>query len=629
MNDAVGNFLGSYTWIDNVLLDGMDYFAGLFYFFNHWAYRIAAWVMLVGLLINAIKLLFGAEAIKKVAIGTLGKLLVFGLLFFSYNSIVATVANTALSWGSNSGGGRGTVTANLITLMEQTKADLAIAQELSAIENPKERETKLKSMKKEYRAQKAMGRGTKNRLVNDLVSSDGVANYRNQANLYKDVDEVIDFQEKTLKTLEGILVPTKVKDKNGNLVDTYFLATTLIDKKGNPTYYVSPAAFLKVSFLTGELMWRRQADYVEIKYNEALEDAEERTKGDWVKFPALEAMLETYTMSTFFNFILCFICKIAIFICAIMILIQYIMTFFEYAIVTSIVVFYIPFYLADATKQITAKLFPIFWNFFIKLMVITICMWFSLYIYINIGSDQMGAGVPFDAMSFLTTMFSILLSFVVTQSSPKISQTIISGNPELSMGEFLMAAGTMWGAQKAARGVAGGVAKTVARPAGQAVGEGRARAAQFKQKTKDAGGGRFSQAGAAITGGVLGGVAGGAKGIGKEIGNLGGTLLFTEQSSQTAGVRFRRGVADGAASVFGSQSDSKEKTQFKVSKKSENKTASTNNVTKTNNTKFEGESTKTANVHKPKGYATKFNDASVNKTESPHKSSDKNQGENK
>lgn len=553
MGDAVTNALGGYTWIDNVLLDGLDYFSGLFYFFQHWSLRIASFILLIGLLISAIKLLFGAEAIKKAAIGTLGKLLVFFLIFNFYNSIVATVANTALSWGSRSGGGRRTVTHNLVTLMEQTKNDLAVAEMLSKIENPKEREKKLQQMKTSFyknKSKRGMGKGTNNLLVSNLVSADGVQNFQNQVYLYKgdDLENVITSQLKTLKTLEGVLVPGKVKDKNGNLIDTYFLNTTLVDKKGNSTYYISPASFLKVSILTGNLLWKRQADYCEVKYHETKEKVEKR--GDLVKFPTIEAFFETYSFSELANFLLCFICQIAIFLCAIMVLMQYIMTFFEYAIVTSIVIFYTPFYLADITKQITSKMFPIFWHFFIKIMVITICMWFSLYIYINLASDQMGAATPFDATTFCATMFSILLSFVVTQSSPKISQTIISGNPELSMGELLMGAATMYGAGKIGQSAMRQGGLIGARALGEGHGRGKMTAANLKERVKSSGGGRIAQAfaGAAgyVGGAAVGGVKGGVTGVGSRASSFAGSVLFGKNNKeQSVGATFKGSMVKG------------------------------------------------------------------------------------
>lgn len=466
MGTPISDALGGYVWIDNVLLDGMDYFAGMFGFFLSVCTIIARAVLFIGLVINAIKLMFGAEAIKKVLIGTISKIVIFLFLMTFYNRIVASVANTALQWGSISGGGRGSVASGMENLMFEAKHELAIAQQLAKYPL-KERKKKLKAMSKDYRERKGkgIGKGSNNLLVDGMVSKEGVLNFQNQANLYRDTDEVLADQVQTMEILSSILVPGKSKDKNGNEIDRYFLSCSLKNLNGDDTQYISPASFLKIAILTGKLIWKRQADYCTVKYGEAKEDAEGFGK---MMPPEIKAFFETYTISVLFNFLLCFICQLAIIICAILALIQYIMTVFEYSIVTSVIVFYIPFYLSDATKSITAKLFPIFWNFFIKLMIITICMWFSLFLYINLASDQISGGLPFDLTVFCTTMFTILLSFIVTQSSPKISQTIISGNPELSMGEFLAGVATMGGAAMLGKKAVNAGQKGVATVAGGA-----------------------------------------------------------------------------------------------------------------------------------------------------------------
>lgn len=543
-NGVITEALGGYSWIDSVLIDGMDYFASVFWFFMEIAKWTGSLVLFVGLMISAIKLVFGAEAIKKVAIGTLMKMLLFLLLIQFYNPLVKLVSNTALTWGSRSGGGRATATLNLGTLMAQAKDDLALAQSIKTkYKTDEERKVALKEMGKKYKDLKGMGKNTGNALTRDLTIEGGTGLFRNQAHAYQDIDKTIDYQIKTLETLEGLLVNTQVKDKNGNLIDTYFLNTTLKDKHGNDTYYISPASFLKVSILTGNLMMKRQLDYMTIDYNEKLEENED-IKGHLFGTTAgvEKAMADLATwFSVYFNFsnliniLLCFICQVAIGLCAIFALIQYIMTIFEFTIVTSIVVFYVPFCLADITKQITAKLFPIFWNFFIKIMIITICMWFSLHLYINLAADQMGLAVPFDFPVFCTTMFTILLSFVVTQNAPKISQTIISGNPELSMGEFLQAGATMVGTGVLGAKIAKGGANTVARPAGSAVGRSVASHARAKAEGKDFIG-QFCAAGEGIAKGVVGGAF-------KSAGNILDGNFFEKQ---TPSVTFKRAMAEGA-----------------------------------------------------------------------------------
>lgn len=561
------NIIGSYTWVDNVLVDGMDYFAGMFGYFQDIAWALGALVLFVGLMVNAIKLVFGAESIKKVAVGTLGKLCVFVILFYGYQRITGAVSSSALKWGSHSGKGRSTVTANLVGLMDQAEHDLAIANRLAGM-NKKARENEIKKMKQTVKEKKALGQGDNDNFFSDMTSKDGMSVFANQANLYRDPEKVAEYQAQTMKTLREVLTPGKVKDKDGNLIDTYFLATTLYDKHGRSTNYISPASFLKISILTGELILRRQMDYIEIKYGEDVDKHKEAGGIESAVAPIIAFFSVKCDFTNILNLIFCFICCIAVIFCGIFAIIQYAMTMFEYAIVTSIVIFYVPFYLADISKNIATKLFPIFWNFLIKMMVVTMLMWFALFQYINLASDQMSMTVPFNLTVFATTMFTILLSFIVTQNGPKVAQTIISGNPELSMGEFLQAGGTMVAGGMLGRKALGGASRVGAGVAGGAIGSGVAQAT----KAKSAAGGGVKGAFAGAAGFVGGAVTGGIKGAGKETSSLVGNALFGRNAhGETTGVYFSKAMAGGASAVL---KESKEKETNTKTNTADHKTSS-------------------------------------------------------
>ena len=583
------NIIGSYTWIDNVLIDGMDYFAGMFGYFQDIAWALGALVLFVGLMISAIKLVFGAESIKKVAVGTLGKLCMFIILFYGYRRITGAVSNSALKWGSYSGKGRSTVTANLVGLMDQAEHDLAVANRLTGMDK-KAREKEIKKMKQTVKEKKALGQGGNDNFFSDMTSKDGMSVFANQANLYRDPEEVVEYQAQTMETLREVLTPGKIKDKNGNLIDTYFLATTMYDKHGRPTNYISPASFFKISILTGKLIWRRQADYIEIKYGEDVDKHKEAGKIESAMAPVLAFFSVKCDFTNLLNLVLCLICCIAVIACGIFAIIQYMMTMFEYAIVTSIVIFYVPFYLADLSKSIATKLFPIFWNFLIKMMVVTMLMWFAMFQYINLASDQMGMAIPFDLTVFATTMFTILLSFIVTQNGPKVAQTIISGNPELSMGEFLQAGGTMAAGGMLGRKALGGASRVGAGVVGEAVGSGTA----YATKAKAAAGGGAKGFFAGAAGFVGGSVIGGIKGARKETNALVGNALFGRNAQgETTGVHFSKAMASGASGVLKELKEKETKTE---TNNAEHETARQSEKAE-NTEKFHSENTSSGDKH--------------------------------
>lgn len=46
-------------------------------------------------------------------------------------------------------------------------------------------------------------------------------------------------------------------------------------------------------------------------------------------------------------------------------------------------------------------------------------------------------------VSFVTVVFTCVIGFVLTQNAPKIAQTLMTGQPQLSMGELVTAEGTL------------------------------------------------------------------------------------------------------------------------------------------------------------------------------------------
>lgn len=105
--------------------------------------------------------------------------------------------------------------------------------------------------------------------------------------------------------------------------------------------------------------------------------------------------------------------------------------------------FFIPFILFDGTKELPKKLVPVFTGFLIKIIVITICMFFVFYLFIQKTVDIMTDNGGMNWVSFVTVVFTCVIGFVLTQNAPKITQTLMTGQPQLSMGELVTAAGTL------------------------------------------------------------------------------------------------------------------------------------------------------------------------------------------
>ncbi len=161
---------------------------------------------------------------------------------------------------------------------------------------------------------------------------------------------------------------------------------------------------------------------------------------------------------------------IALICCTIFAEIQYIMTILEYTIIMGIGAFFIPFILFDGTKEMPKKLIPVFTGFLVKMIVITICMFYVFYPFIETTINIMAENGGMNWVTFATLLFNGLICLVLTQNASKIAQTLLTGQPQLSMGEFVQALGTAAvGARAMAKGVAttGKIAKEGTRKAAQ------------------------------------------------------------------------------------------------------------------------------------------------------------------
>jgi len=140
------------------------------------------------------------------------------------------------------------------------------------------------------------------------------------------------------------------------------------------------------------------------------------------------------------------LCCAGIIVCVVFSDIQYLMCILEYTIVTTIGAFFIPFILFDGTKDLPKKLVPVFLGFFMKFIVMNIIIMFIFNALITntvmIITDDAGM----NWITFAGHVFFIFLAFILSSNGPKIAQTIVSGQPQLSMGETVQMAGSLYGA---------------------------------------------------------------------------------------------------------------------------------------------------------------------------------------
>jgi type IV secretion system protein TrbL len=272
----------------------------------------------------------------------------------------------------------------------------------------------------------------------------------------------------TLNAMDEIFSKNPLYNENdtgdeGNYVSKYIFNPYLMDKEGNFTYLLSPGGLIKMGVVISMIISARLDKY----YDENRGVLRNR---------ALFVDLGAITLSYIQHILLSLFMTLAVILSIVFYVIQYIMCIFEYFIVTSVGALFIPFCLFDGTKSFTAKLVTLFSAYLIKLLVMTFCLYWVFNVFIDVGTTIMIDKNPASMLNFTYFIFTTLLCWTVTQNGPAIAVSLLNGSPQLSMGEFLHAAGTMAAGAMLARRTAHTVA-TVAQGAGHAA-QGGVRAIQ-------------------------------------------------------------------------------------------------------------------------------------------------------
>jgi type IV secretion system protein TrbL len=114
----------------------------------------------------------------------------------------------------------------------------------------------------------------------------------------------------------------------------------------------------------------------------------------------------------------------------------------------------VPCVLFEGTREFAKKLLGLFAAYFVKIIVMSLAVFWAFSAFISMGNDIIGSNNPIGFLSFANFLFTCLLCWLVVREAPKIAQSLLSGSPSLGMGDFLQAAGTAaLGAGIAARAV--------------------------------------------------------------------------------------------------------------------------------------------------------------------------------
>lgn len=600
----------STSWIDIPVIEAIEYFGGCLNYFYSWANHYAVAIGAIGLSWSAFKLVNSRFTIKDFWWDTLYKWLLFLLMMTFYPVVTIGISSLGNGIGINAGGGKQAIIDSLSSMKAAIEKDLSTQQQL-ADELQAEIRAEIEDFTYETPFTKADDYNDFLDKVSDQVTVNNFNSKKVKARAQEKIEEYRSknkyhslYGRKTLEAINSVLIQKNIDGSDGtNLTDSYVDLDIWLKTDGdNESYYISPAALFRVALLGCQILWEKNQLSLSIELDDIdAEDVNFMKKG----FHRMSASL-AHVPSMIMTIISC----IALICCTIFAEIQYIMTILEYTIIMGLGAFFIPFILFDGTKEMPKKLIPVFTGFLIKMMVITICMLFVFYLFIETTISIMSDNGGMNWITFATLLFNGLLCFVLTQNAPKIAQTLLTGQPQLSMGEFVQALGTAAiGGKALAKGTvtagkAGGhIAKEGTRKAAQGyVGArggitklaGAAKAAS--QGVKDLGG-TNAQARKAAAKGMLATFTGG---IGDKIHNAGNNFLHG--GGKSAG-------GHGSGSGTGSQAHQRsgQNTNHNLNPGESRTLNNFSNPSFKNATKYDEATSSLVNMTRKEWYGEKFN----------------------
>lgn len=432
---------------DLPLVQTLEYFGGVMAQGYKWAAFYGNLFGLIGLAWSGFKVAMSRMTVKDFWWDTIFKWVGYLLLLNLYPAIVIGIGGIAGEIGIKAGGAKDAIVSELKAMRSSIEADLATVNSIEA-----GNDEDAKSRLDEHSPQSLGNKDSYNDFVEKASGAiPGLkggnrwdSNEMNRKLSDQRHDKSDDenkkfkslFQAETFKAINAILGDRNLDGtKIGDNTDTYISLDIFIkDADGNETFYLSPGALIRMTLLAANIMHSKNTSAF-IQRNEEIDAAKLNP------FVSAGRTIQS-GMQFVLDGIVVWFCVIVLALCVIFALVQYIMTVIEFTIVAAVGVIFIPLLLFDGTKDIPKKLVPVFISFMVKMIVITLCLMFVYYLIIEFTINTITSD-GFDIVWLLVDVaFNAVLSYVMTQNAPKIAQTILTGQPQLSMGEFVAAAGT-------------------------------------------------------------------------------------------------------------------------------------------------------------------------------------------
>lgn len=507
---SIANFAtGSLGEYDKPLIDAITYFAGAFYSFHQIALILATALGFIGIVWCSFKIIFGTENVRKAAVDVMCKFLLFTFVMALYPKITNGILNLSMTIGMHAGGGYSSVNAKFGGFRRNMEEKVELAKReldrlLAGVADPansnnknviitedliyaivkrtaltKEEETRMiEEMKtkynimsnddyEKYKSSRSLGQkflsifgAGDDRVYEDLPSASKAVDGKKAKVIAKTGQEgdgegwnspAVKHAIISLRAINEVFAKNPSYDPDmrgsqGYTTQEYLFDPFMRDKNGRQTNMLSPGAMIKIGVAIADIITTQTTKVFDEDGNLVDKEITTERKQGLMSFPMIKIQ----------EFIFSFLFTIGMIAACVFCAIQYLMTIFEFFILTSVGIIFVPCILWDGTKSFAAKLVTLFLAYFFKLMLMVFCLFWVYGFFIDMGMTIITSYPVLSLINIGYFIFATLLGWVVTQNGPKLATTLLNGTPDLSMGEFMRAAGTAAaGAYAAKRAIAG------------------------------------------------------------------------------------------------------------------------------------------------------------------------------
>lgn len=499
-------------------MDAITYFVSMGNYVIKIALDLGRLLAFVGFIWTCLQVVMGQKKMADMLVGTAMKWMMFFFVFSMYPGFCAGLRKLSTSIGNQASGTSisfiNREITDFFTTIEQIIAANDVNDAMAKAQMDVEEEFRKRRAEVDYvYDNQETGVRVKDDELMALTQAEGKSITNAQKKAKKKAGKALEKAQNEFKKKIAAFKDVLVIDET-NQLEKYKMDLSLKTASGKDTGFISPTSVFKITVFLSEIMFENiQTEYAE--------------DGTIQKKSGLGLL--KLTMKDIQSYILCGLTALGMILTSIFVLIQYVMAIIEYAVISSFAVLLVPCMLFDGLKDLSNKILPSLMAQAIKLMMIIICLYWCILSFVQIGKNIVTNDAAFDLKLFAFVAFNLVLILAICSNAPKLASTLLTGQPQMSMGEFVGAAGSLLGGAAAAAKLGGGAIKGAAGAvsgatqkganaignAAQTLGAAKQGAKQSFQKAKEEGKGGIKS----TLHGAAGAIGGTIKETGRQIGN--------------------------------------------------------------------------------------------------------------